>query len=256
MLSSRSCEHSCGRSKGKSVRRFDGEVLPAPDETACRVRSVSGRAGTACASTGARLGGAVGLWHGDPRGRRSLAHFAIGEPAGIAGGEGQRGGRGADGFADRRIVGGKMSGSSSGFSLPEVNGTVQLRNVRAALRGVNGPIEISSAELQLLPDEVRVEKLSARAADAHWTGSWPCRAVVESPGACLVRFNLNTEEVGLSELSEWLGSQPSQRRWYQMLTSAEPAAPIVSAELASIGQSKRRPLADSQSGCGAGFGFA
>jgi hypothetical protein len=45
------------------------------------------------------------------------------------------------------------------------------------------------------------------------------------PGACLVRFDLNTEEVGLSELSKWLGSQPNQRRWYQMLTPEEPTSP-------------------------------
>src|SRR5271166_3598234 len=118
-----------------------------------------------------------------------------------------------------------VSGGASGFSAPEVTGTVQLRNVRATVRGVNGPIEISSAELRLLHDEARVEKLNAQAADAHWTGSVALPRGCGTPGACVIHFNLNTDEMDLSELSEWLSAHSSQRRWYQVLTSAEPSAP-------------------------------
>lgn len=120
---------------------------------------------------------------------------------------------------------GNVSGTASGFSLPEVTGTVQLHNVRALVRGINGPIEISSAELDLLPDEARVQKLSALAADAYWTGAVDLARGCGVPGACLVHFNLNTEEIGLGDLYRWLGSPPSRRRWYQMLTFTEPAAP-------------------------------
>jgi hypothetical protein len=129
---------------------------------------------------------------------------------------------------DLQIAGswaGNVSGGSSAFALPEVTGTVQLRNVRATVRGVNGPIEISSAELQLRRDEARMEKLSAQAGGAHWTGSVALPRGCGVPGACVVHFNLNSEEIALHELSEWLGSQPSQRRWYQVLTSEEPTAP-------------------------------
>jgi len=76
--------------------------------------------------------------------------------------------------------------------------------------------------LQLLPDETRVEKMNAEAGDARWTGSVTLPRGCVMPGACLVHFNLNSEEIGLSELSKWLGSQPKQRQWYQMLTSEEP----------------------------------
>jgi hypothetical protein len=131
---------------------------------------------------------------------------------------------------------GNVAGTSSGFSLPEVTGIVHLRDVKATARGVNGPIEISSAELQLLRDEVRVEKLSARAADAQWTGSLALPRGCGAPGACLVRFNLNTEEVGVSELSRWIGSQPSERRWYQILSSADPAAPTFLENLRASGK--------------------
>jgi len=131
---------------------------------------------------------------------------------------------------------GNISGSSTGFSLPQVTGTVQLHNVRAAVRGLNGPIEISSADLQLLPDETRVEKLNAQAGDAHWAGSVTLPRGCGMPGACLVHFNLNSEEIGLSELSKWLGSQPNQRQWYQVLTSEEPKAPMFLENLRASGK--------------------
>jgi hypothetical protein len=127
---------------------------------------------------------------------------------------------------DLQIAGswaGTVSGTSS-FFLPEVTGTAQLHNVRATVRGTSRPIEISSAELALLPDEARVENLNARAADTHWTGSVSLPRGCGMPGACLVHFDLNTEELALSDLYEWLGSQPSRRRWYQVLAPAESTA--------------------------------
>jgi hypothetical protein len=42
--------------------------------------------------------------------------------------------------------------------------------------------------------------------------------------------------MGLSELSEWLGTQPNQRRWYQMLTSVEPTTPIFLKNLRASGK--------------------
>jgi len=131
---------------------------------------------------------------------------------------------------------GNVSGTSPGFSLPQVTGTVQLRNVRTIVRGVNGPIEISSAQLLLSREGVRVEKLIARAADADWTGSLALARGCGAPDACLIRFNLNTEKVGLSDLSEWLGSHPDQRRWYQILTTAEPKAPSLLENLRASGK--------------------
>jgi hypothetical protein len=131
---------------------------------------------------------------------------------------------------------GDVSGSSSGFSLPEVTGTVQLHNVSAAVRGVNGPIKISSAQLVLAHDGARVEKLIAEAADAQWTGTVALPRGCGTPAACLLRFNLNTEEMGMSDLYEWLASQPAQRRWYQILTTTESKAPSFLESLRASGK--------------------
>ncbi len=128
------------------------------------------------------------------------------------------------------------SGKSSGFSLPEVTGTVQLRNVRTMMRGVNGPIEISSAQLLLAHVGVRVEKLIARTAEADWTGRLVFPRGCGVPEACLIRFNLSTAEVGLSNLYEWFGSQPADRHWYQILTDAEPKSPSFLENLRASGK--------------------
>lgn len=113
------------------------------------------------------------------------------------------------------------AGNPAGFSLPKVTGTVQLHNVRATVRGLSGAIEISSAQLKLLQDEARVEKLRARAADADWTGSVVLPRGCGTPSACLIHFDLHADEVGVGSLHEWLLAQPSERRWYQVLTPAD-----------------------------------
>ena len=136
----------------------------------------------------------------------------------------------------RGNVAGNISGTESAFSLPEVTGTVHLRDVQATVRGVNAPVEISSAEVQLVRDEVRVEKLSARAAGAEWAGTVELPRGCGTPGACLVRFNLNSEEIGMDGLQEWLGSHPSQRKWYQILTSSEASAPAFLENVRALGK--------------------
>jgi len=130
---------------------------------------------------------------------------------------------------------GNIAGTTTGFSPPEVTGTVQLHNVQVTVHGVDEPIEISSAELKLLPGEVQVENLSAQAAGARWTGSLDLPRGCGLPGACVVHFNLNTEEADLSEMTTWFGSKPNQRRWYQVLSSSEPAAPTFLENLRASG---------------------
>jgi hypothetical protein len=223
-------------SRGRFVRPFEAEVLPAADElhveygpfpvalgrpVPAQARGWVGRSGY----------GIVVRGEGEVSHTLRLASL-LGLPAVKASVEGVA-------QMEVQIAGswaGSVSGNASSFSLPKVTGTVQLHNMRATLRGVNRPIEISSAELQLLPDEARVEKLSAQACEAHWTGSVALPRNCGVPGACLVRFSLNTEEIGLSELSGWLGSQPSQRRWYQVLTSDEPTAPTFLENLRASGK--------------------
>ena len=74
------------------------------------------------------------------------------------------------------------NGKAAGFAGPQITGTAKLRNLRVEVRGAGGAVEIASADLHLLPDQVRVEKLIATAAETSWTGSLTLPRGCGSPG--------------------------------------------------------------------------
>jgi hypothetical protein len=140
---------------------------------------------------------------------------------------------------DLQIAGswaGRSNGTASGFARPQVTGTAKLRNVRIGLRGVAAPVEIVSADVQLLPDEVRVAKLNARAAETSWTGSLEMPRGCGTPGACQVRFVLNANQIALGELSEWVNPSPQERPWYRVLEASAQAGPSFFASVRASGQ--------------------
>jgi hypothetical protein len=149
----------------------------------------------------------------------------------------------ADGQAkvDLQIVGtwhGWMGGTASGvsnFPRPQVTGTAKIRNVRAEVRGVDEPIEISSASLQFFPDKVRVTKLSANAAHALWTGSLELPRGCGTPGACTVSFDLATNQLGLSEVAQWMSPRRRIRPWYR-LSANDQAGPTFFTSLRAEGK--------------------
>lgn len=130
----------------------------------------------------------------------------------------------------------RSNGTSSSFTGPQVTGTAKLRNVRLALRGVDSPVEIVSADMQLLPDSVRVTKLSAKAADATWTGSIEMPRGCGTPGACQVHFNLNANQIALGAINEWVNPSPKARPWYRVLESDPQAGPPFLASVRASGQ--------------------
>jgi hypothetical protein len=140
---------------------------------------------------------------------------------------------------DLQIAGswvGRSNGTSSGFARPEVTGTAKLRNVRVGVRGAAVPVEVISADLQLLPDEVRVAKLSAKAGDTSWTGSLRMPRGCGTPDACQVRFVLNADQVVLGELSEWVSPSRKATPWYRVLESSGQGGPSFFASVRASGQ--------------------
>ena len=131
---------------------------------------------------------------------------------------------------------GRSNGTASGFTGPQVTGTAKLRNVRIAVRGAAGPVEIASAEMQLLPDEVRVAKLNAKAANTLWTGSLAMPRGCGTPGACEVHFALNANQIAIGGLSEWVRPSPKERPWYRVLESSPQAGPSLLASVRASGQ--------------------
>jgi hypothetical protein len=140
---------------------------------------------------------------------------------------------------DLQIAGtwaGRSNGTTSGFTGPQVTGMAKLRNVRIAIRGAAEPVEIAAADMQLLPDEVRVAKLNAKAADTLWTGSLTMPRGCGTPGACQVHFVLNANQIALGGLSEWVRPSPKERPWYRVLESSPQAGPSFLASVRASGQ--------------------
>jgi hypothetical protein len=128
----------------------------------------------------------------------------------------------ADGTADLNLqVAGAWAGEASGFVSPQVTGIAKLHNVHTAFRGAAEPVEVSFAEMQFLPDEVQIAKITAKAADILWTGSMEMPRGCGTPDACELHFDLNANRISPSELSEWATAQVKEkdRSWYRVLES-------------------------------------
>jgi AsmA family/AsmA-like C-terminal region len=240
--------HSAAHAASKIKRAASTEVLPAPDElhvTYGPFPVALGRPVAAQARGWVARSGFAMFIRGDGEISRTLRMAGLlGLPAMKASVEGtaqmdlQIAGRWTGNVPGNvaGMVAGNISENESAFSLPEVTGTVHLRDVTATVRGTNGPLEISSAEVQLARDEVRVEQLNARAAGAEWTGTLALPRGCGAPGVCLVRFNLSSDEIGIDGLREWLSAPASERRWYQILSPSQPAAPTFLQNLRASGK--------------------
>ena len=131
---------------------------------------------------------------------------------------------------------GSSANSLSSYVQPQVTGNAKLRNVRVTIRGTNRPVEISTVDLQFSADEVKASRIALSAAHAVWAGSLDMPRGCGTPAACLVHFNLSTNEAGLADLRQW--AQPSQgdRSWYSLLASATKSSPSFLASLRATGK--------------------
>jgi hypothetical protein len=146
---------------------------------------------------------------------------------------------------DLQIAGlwaGGSSGTASGFSAAQVIGTAKLHNVRIPLRGVGDPVEIVSADMQLLPDEVRVAKLNVSAADISWTGSLAMPRGCGTPAACQVHFTLHANQIALRGLREWVSPSPEERPWYRVLQPNAKPGPLFLLSVRASGEVTAKSL--------------
>jgi AsmA protein len=111
---------------------------------------------------------------------------------------------------------------------PGVRGQAQLRSIRAQLRGLNAPLEISTADLSIEPERVRVQNLTASTGDVTWRGSLevarPCRV----PAPCAFQFSVHTTELSARELNDLLNPAVAQKPWYSFLSLSSGQAPFLS----------------------------
>lgn len=126
--------------------------------------------------------------------------------------------------------------NGTGFRGPLVTGSTKLRNSRFAIPGTSEAVDISSAEVQLSEDGVRIRKLNARAAGANWTGTIDAPRGCGLLDACALHFALNTDTISLGQIENWATGRTKSRPWYQVLESAGKPAPSVLSRLHASGQ--------------------
>jgi hypothetical protein len=117
----------------------------------------------------------------------------------------------------------RIGGAWAGFAGASVTGTAQLHSVRARVRGLTEPVEISSASIELLPTATEVRKLTASVGGNTWRGSLSVPRQCEKPQACPIRVDLHTDEFVTDELSGLMNELPGKEPWYRFLSS--PAQP-------------------------------
>ncbi|HEX9110734.1 MAG TPA: AsmA family protein [Terriglobales bacterium] len=124
----------------------------------------------------------------------------------------------AEGLAKVNI---DVSGLWRGFAAPTFRGTAQLRSVRAEVRGLNAPIEISSATMTLAPDAVSMQKISAQTGSTHWDGSVTAPRHCAAPN-CVFQFDLAADQLSTGDLVQWFAPRAVNRPWYRLLNAADP----------------------------------
>lgn len=132
--------------------------------------------------------------------------------------------------------GGWGNRGASDFAGPQVTGSAKLRDVQVAVRGVGGPIEISSADMQLSADMARVTKLNAKAAGASWSGSLEMPRGCGTPTACQAHFNLSANQIVPGELRDWASPPPADQPWYRLLGAGAPQGPSFLASVRATGR--------------------
>ena len=130
----------------------------------------------------------------------------------------------AEGVAQLNL---QIAGAWAGFSGAQIAGSAKLRDVHFALRPASEPVDVSTAELQLSPDALRVTKLSAEVAGSTWKGSLEMPRGCGKPENCSIRFSLATDKVALGQVNEWENQRSKKKPWYRVLENGQSAPSLL-----------------------------
>ncbi len=108
----------------------------------------------------------------------------------------------------------------TGFSGPQMNGTILLRDVRAEFLGLNAPLLLSSGTLVLTNGNAQLQGIAATLGEMHWSGS-AVRSL--SCSSCPTEVDLKADELSSDELDRLLNPDVVKRPWYRILSGSAPA---------------------------------
>jgi len=92
---------------------------------------------------------------------------------------------------------------------------------------LNAPLEVTSANLVLNPEQIEVQNLTASIADASWRGSLALPRQCAVPDSCPVRFDLHADEVATDRLNQLINPHVRKQPWYHFLSSSSPGVPYL-----------------------------
>jgi AsmA family len=127
----------------------------------------------------------------------------------------------------------QVAGVWSGFPGPAVNGTAELHGVQAEIRGLNGPLQVSSARVALSDWETRVDAISASIAGTRWSGSLSLPR--HCPAPCTLKFDLHAEEISTDQWNDLLNPNPPERPWYRFSSRSSTDGPSFLADIRAAG---------------------
>ena len=114
----------------------------------------------------------------------------------------------------------QASGAWGAFSPAQNMGTIHLSRARAEFPGLNAPIEIASADVNLTPDTFKLEELSATAGGTHWTGSIQRPRVCPDATTCATHVDLHADDISGEKLNLLLNPNIHKQPWYRILTGS------------------------------------
>jgi uncharacterized protein involved in outer membrane biogenesis len=110
-----------------------------------------------------------------------------------------------------------IAGEWRGFAAPSVTGKAQLHNVRADIKGLDDPLQISSASLALSADKTRISNIVASLAGGTWHGSAEIPRPCSRETNCTMHFNLLTDNIDTTRLREATERSSPERIWSRFL---------------------------------------
>jgi hypothetical protein len=102
-----------------------------------------------------------------------------------------------------------------------------LHSVRAEVRGLNAPLEITSVNLLLSQDQVNVQNLTASVAGTSWRGSLALPRQCAAPDSCPIHFDLHADEIATDRLNQLVNPHIPKQPWYLFLSSPVAGVPYL-----------------------------
>ncbi len=107
-----------------------------------------------------------------------------------------------------------IGGNWTALASPDVTGTAQLKNVRAEVPGLSGPVTIARARVELEHDRFVLRNASATVGKVSLSGSASFPRFCDADSSCESSFDLHTDDFNPEWWNEVLNPHLKKRPWF------------------------------------------